>query len=466
MVLRGLRVPDGNLSGFRLVNLTTKFLLSRKMTKIAVIGTGYVGLVSGLCFAKIGHNVICVDNNSDKIKQLQNGEIPIYEPGLKAILDEAVANKKIIFTTDLDSAVKNCQAVFIAVGTPQDDKTGDADLSFVFEVAKQIAKNIDSYKVVVTKSTVPVGTNLQVKKIIQKTNEDADFSVASNPEFLREGCAIDDFLRPDRIVVGLEDEKAKKIMAEIYGYFEKTAPLIFTDITSAEMIKYAANSFLAMKICFINEIADLCEKVGADVRKLSQAIGLDSRIGNKFLNPGPGFGGSCFPKDILALENVAKKNNVELSLVNSTIKSNTKRKVKIAEKIIAANDGNVDGKTIAVLGLAFKGNTDDIRYSPALVIIKELIKKGAKIHAYDQEAMPNTKKELGESSTIKYFPTSYEAIKNADSTVIATEWEEFKDLNLSRIKQSQKTNVIVDLRNMLDAKKAREAGFKYFGIGS
>lgn len=440
------------------------------MTKIAVIGTGYVGLVSGLCFAKIGHNVICVDNNLDKIKQLQNGKIPIYEPGLKAILDEAITNKKITFTTDLANAVQNCQAIFIAVGTPQDEKTGSADLSFVFEVAKQIAPNINSYKVIVTKSTVPVGTNLQIKKIIRQTNDDADFSIASNPEFLREGSAIDDFLMPDRIVVGLEDTKEntmnKEIMAEIYNHFNGIAPLIFTDITTAEMIKYAANSFLAMKICFINEIADLCEKVGADVRQLSKGIGLDSRIGNKFLNPGPGFGGSCFPKDILALENIAEKNNVELSLINSTIKSNAKRKIKMAEKIISANGGNVDGKTIAVLGLAFKGNTDDIRYSPALVIIKELIKKGAKIHAYDQEAMPNTKKELGENSTINYFPTPYEAIKNADSTIIATEWEEFKTLNLSKVKQLQKSNVIVDLRNMLDAKKARELGFKYFGIGS
>ena len=435
------------------------------MTKIAVIGTGYVGLVSGLCFAKIGHNVICVDNNSDKIEQLQNGIIPIYEPGLKVILDEAVAHKKITFTTDLASAVQSCQAIFIAVGTPQDEETGNADLSFVFKVAEQIAQNINSYKVIITKSTVPVGGNLQVKKIIRKINEDADFSIASNPEFLREGCAIDDFLKPDRIVVGLEDEQAKKIMSEIYNYFTGTAPLIFTDITTAEMIKYAANSFLAMKICFINEIADLCEKVGADIRKLSPAIGLDSRIGNKFLNPGPGFGGSCFPKDIMALENIAQKNNIELSLINSTIKSNSKRKIKMAEKIIVANGGSVEGKIIAILGLAFKGNTDDIRYSPAITIIKELIKRGAQIHAYDQEAIENTKKELGKNSAIKYFSMAYEAIKSADSTVIATEWEEFRNLDLGKIKQLQKSNVIVDLRNMLDAKKAKGLGFKYFGIG-
>jgi len=434
------------------------------MTKIAVIGTGYVGLVSGLCFAKIGHDVICVDNNLDKIKQLQGGKIPIYEPGLKTILDEAIANKNIAFTSDLGFAVKNCQAIFIAVGTPQNEQEGGTDLSFVFKVAQQIAENINAYKVIITKSTVPTGTNLQIKKIIRKINEDADFSVASNPEFLREGCAIDDFLKPDRIVIGLEDERAKRIMAEIYDYFVGIAPLIFTDVATAEMIKYAANSFLAMKICFINEIADLCEKVGADVKKLSKAIGLDSRIGNQFLNPGPGFGGSCFRKDIYALENIAKKNNVEPLLINSIIKSNSARKIRMAEKIIAANGGNVDGKIIAVLGLAFKGNTDDIRHSPAIVIIRELIKQGAQIHAYDMEAMENSKRELGENSTIQYFSTAYEAIQSVDSTVIATEWEEFRNLDLEKVKKLQKSNVIVDLRNMLDAKKAKELGFKYFGI--
>ncbi|MFT6385949.1 MAG: UDPglucose 6-dehydrogenase [Rickettsiales bacterium] len=435
------------------------------MTKIAVIGTGYVGLVSGLCFAKIGHDVICVDNNLDKIDQLENGEIPIFEPGLKEILDESVANKKITFTSDLAKAVQGCDAVFIAVGTPQDDKTGSADLSFVFEVAKQIACNINSYKVIVTKSTVPVGTNLRVKKIIQENNSKADFSVVSNPEFLREGSAIEDFLYPDRIVVGIEDEKAQKIMEEIYDYFSQKAPLIFTDITTAEMIKYAANSFLATKICFINEMADLCEKVGADVRKLSEGIGLDSRIGKKFLNPGPGFGGSCFPKDILALENIAEKNDVDLSLVSSTIESNSKRKLRMAQKIIAANGGDVSGKTIAILGLAFKGNTDDIRYSPALVIIEELIKNGAKIHAYDPEAIENTKKELADNPEIIYFQDSYQAINKADSTVIVTEWEEFRVLDLEKIKQYQKSNVLIDLRNMLDSKKVKEFGFEYFSIG-
>ena len=432
--------------------------------KIAVIGTGYVGLVSGLCFAKIGHDVICVDNNLEKINSLNNGEIPIYEPGLKAVLSKAALDKKITFTDNLALAVKESQAVFIAVGTPQDEKSGKADLSFVHKVAKQIAPNIDSFKVIVTKSTVPVGTNLEVKRIIKDENKNADFSVCSNPEFLREGCAIEDFMEPDRIVIGLEDEKSKAVMAEIYAHFKNIAPIIFTDIKTAEMIKYASNSFLAMKICFINEIADLCEKVGANVRNLSKAIGLDNRIGSKFLNPGPGFGGSCFPKDILALENIAKNNGCELSLISSTIKSNQKRKEKMAQKIINANGKNVEDKKIAILGLAFKGGTDDIRYSPALVIIKELLNQGANIHAYDPQAIDNTKKQLGESTKLKYFTDPYEAIKGVDSTVIITEWEEFRDLNLEKIADLQKGNAVIDLRNMLDPMTATKFGLRYHSI--
>ncbi|MCE3255336.1 MAG: tuaD [Rickettsiaceae bacterium] len=443
--------------------------INKSMTKIAIIGTGYVGLVSGVCFAKIGHDVTCVDNNAGKIELLQNGEIPIYEPGLKEILAEAAEARKISFTNNLAKAVSESDAIFIAVGTPQDEKTGAADLSFVFEAAKEIARNINSYKVITTKSTVPVGTNLHIKEIIKKENSSADFSVASNPEFLREGCAIEDFLKPDRIVIGAEDDRAKKIMAEIYQYFQDKAPIVFTDITTAEMIKYAANSFLALKICFINEIADLCEKTGADVRKLSTAIGLDSRIGNKFLNPGPGFGGSCFPKDILALKNIADQNNSDLSLIDATIKSNQERKIKMAQKVINATGGSITGKTIAVLGLAFKGNTDDIRYSPAISIIKELAKKGAKINAYDQAAIENTKKEFEKENikaSISYFENSYQAIENADLTVIATEWEEFRNLDLTKVKQLQKSNLLVDLRNMLDGKTARELGFNYISIGN
>ena len=435
------------------------------MTKITIIGAGYVGLVSGLCFAKIGHNVICVDNDLKKIKQLKDGNIPIYEPGLKDVLDEATINNKIVFTDNLTDAVKKSQAIFIAVGTPHDKKNDSADLSFVFDVARQIAKNINSYKVIITKSTVPVGTNLKIFKIIKDTNPSANFSIASNPEFLREGHAIKDFLEPDRIVVGIEDDKAKNLMTEIYDYFNNKYPIIFTDINTAEMIKYAANSFLAVKICFINEIADLCEKVGANIKQLSSAIGLDSRIGNKFLNPGPGFGGSCFPKDILALNNIAKQNNLDLSLVNSVIISNQKRKIKMAEKIITTLNGNVSEKNIAVLGLAFKGNTDDVRYSPSLVIIKELVKKGAKIRAFDYQAINNAKKELGENSAITYFEDLYLAVKNSDLIVIATEWEEFRDLDLVKIKRLQRGNMIVDLRNMLDDKKVKKLGIDYVGIG-
>jgi UDPglucose 6-dehydrogenase len=432
--------------------------------KIAVIGTGYVGLVSGLCFAKIGHDVICVDNNPDKIAQLENGQIPIYEPGLKEILDEAVKNQKIFFTTDLSAAVQESEAIFIAVGTPQ-DQDGSADLSYIFAAAEQIAQNINGYKVVVTKSTVPVGTNFEVEKLIQKTSPKARFSIASNPEFLREGCAIEDFMKPDRIVVGVKDQKAQEIMTKIYEFFVNDYPLIFTDIISAEMIKYAANSFLAAKICFINEIADLCEKVGGNIKEVSKAIGLDSRIGEKFLNPGPGFGGSCFPKDILALENIAKNNNTNLSLISSTIKSNSARKLQMVDKIINAGGGNVSGKNIAILGLAFKANTDDIRYSPAITIVKELLKKGAKIQAYDQEATKNSQAEIGQNNNISYFENSDDAILGCEILVICTEWQEFKDLDLKKVKNLMKGNVIVDLRNMLDESEVRNSDFEYVGVG-
>jgi UDPglucose 6-dehydrogenase len=431
--------------------------------KIIVIGTGYVGLVSGVCFAKIGHEVICVDQDKNKISKLKNGEIPIYEPGLKEILVEAVKNKKITFSDNLSEVINTADVAFVAVGTPQSEIDGSADLSFVYEVAAEIAKSATSYKLIVTKSTVPVGTGAEVTSIVKRNNPNLEFSVASNPEFLREGAAIDDFMKPDRIVVGINDDRSKKIMDEIYAPLtSQGALLIFTDIPTAELIKYAANSFLATKIAFINEMADLCEKTGADVKKLSFGIGTDSRIGGKFLNPGPGFGGSCFPKDILALENIAKKNNSELSVVQAVIKSNDTRKLNMVKKVIAACDGNVSGKTIAVLGLAFKGNTDDIRYSPSLVIIRELIKLGAKIKTYDKEAIENTKKELGQNTNILYFDNAYEAAKEADAIVIATEWDEFKNLDLNKLSKNQ---IIIDLRNMLDADKIRAAGFKYLFIG-
>lgn len=427
--------------------------------KITVIGSGYVGLVSGICFAKLGHEITCVDKDESKISRLKSGIIPIFEPGLKELLDEAVTAKKIIFTTDLKTGLDVSEAVFIAVGTPQDED-GSADLSYVLSAAKEIAELSNSYKLVITKSTVPAGTGAKVKKLISQTNPQLDFAVASNPEFLREGAAIDDFMNPDRIVIGVEDEKSHKIFAEIYAKFP-AEKLIASDIITAELIKYASNSFLAAKISFINEMADLCEIVGGDIKQLSKAMGLDSRIGEKFLNPGPGFGGSCFPKDIMALLNVAKENKVDLSLINSVITSNSKRKVRMAEKIAAALDGKISGKKIALLGLAFKANTDDIRYSPAIVIAKELAKNGAEILAHDPEAIENSKRELAEFKNIKFCADVYEAMEDADLIVIATEWKEYRDLDLAKIK----TKKIVDLRNLFDAKEMKESGFEYFYIG-
>lgn len=431
--------------------------------KITVIGSGYVGLVSGICFAKLGHDVICVDRDESKINKLRNGIIPIFEPNLKELLDEAIADKKISFSDDLEASLKGAKAVFIAVGTPQDED-GSADMSYVFGVAKEIAKFANDDKLVITKSTVPVGTGKEIKKIFQEINPKLDLSVASNPEFLREGAAIDDFMNPDRIVVGVDSEKSQKIMAEIYSKFP-VEKIIYTDVTTAELIKYAANSFLATKIAFINEMADLCEKTGGNIKQLSNAIGRDSRIGEKFLNPGPGFGGSCFPKDILAILNVAKKKEVNLSLISAVVSSNASRKLKMVEKISHVLNGEVSGKKIALLGLAFKGDTDDIRYSPAIVIAKELSKKGAKILATDPEAIENSRKELVDSKNIEFFSDAYEAIKDADLIVIATEWKNYQKLDLEKIKQLTKSRKIVDLRNLFDAKKMQENGFEYFYVG-
>lgn len=427
--------------------------------KITVIGSGYVGLVSGICFAKLGHEVACIDKDAKKISSLNSGMIPIFEPGLKEVLDEVVAAKKISFSTDLNQALNGSQAVFIAVGTPQDED-GSADLSYVLAAAKEIAELSTSYKLVITKSTVPAGTGAKVKKLISATNPTLDFAVASNPEFLREGAALDDFMNPDRIVIGVEDEKSQKILAEIYAKFPQEK-LVVSDIITAELIKYASNSFLAAKISFINEMADLCEIIGGDIKKLSKAIGLDSRIGEKFLNPGPGFGGSCFPKDIMAILNVAKENKVELSLINSVITSNSQRKIKMAQKISDALGGQVSGKKIALLGLAFKANTDDIRYSPAIVIAKELAKSGAKISAHDFEAIENSKRELAEFKNIEFFSDVYEAMKDVDLIVIATEWNQYKSLTFSQVSCKK----ILDLRNLFDAEKMKDLGLDYSFIG-
>ncbi len=427
--------------------------------KITIIGSGYVGLVSGICFAKIGHEIVCVDKDQSKIAKLNSGLIPIFEPGLEELLSEAVAAKKISFTTSLKEGLEGSSVVFIAVGTPQDED-GSADLTYVLAAAKEIAELSNSYKLIITKSTVPAGTGAKVKKLVSATNPNLEFAVASNPEFLREGAAIEDFMYPDRIVVGVEDQKSHQIFAEIYAKFAPEK-LIATDIITAELIKYAANSFLATKIAFINEIADLCETVGGDIKKLSFAIGLDSRIGEKFLNPGPGFGGSCFPKDILAILNVAKENKVDLSVIDSVITSNSQRKIKMAEKIASALGGEISGKKIALLGLAFKANTDDIRYSPAIVIAKELAKNGAEICATDPEAIENSKRELAEFKNIKFASDAYEAAQNADLIVIATEWKNYRELDFSKIK----TKKIVDLRNLFDAEEMKNLGFEYFYVG-
>jgi len=427
--------------------------------KITIIGSGYVGLVSGICLAKLGLEVACVDLDASKIAKLNSGEIPIFEPGLQELLAEVFAQKKISFTTNLEDALKNSKAVFIAVGTPQDED-GSADLSYVLAAAKEVAQKSQDRKLIITKSTVPAGTGAKIKKLVKEVNPEIDFLIASNPEFLREGCAIEDFMAPDRIVIGVEDVAAEEILRQIYKNFAPEK-IVVSDIITAELIKYASNSFLATKISFINEMADLCEIVGGDVKSLARAMGLDSRIGEKFLNPGPGFGGSCFPKDIMAILNVAKENAVSLSLIDSVVTSNKMRKIKMAEKISAALNGDVARKKIAVLGLAFKAQTDDIRYSPAISIIKELSKNGAEIFAHDFEAIENSKRELADFKNISFFEKADEAIKDADLIVIVTEWKQYQKLDFTK----SKTRKIVDLRNLFDANEMRKKGFEYSYIG-
>lgn len=431
--------------------------------KITVIGSGYVGLVSGICFAKLGHDIICVDKDESKISKLKSGIIPIFEPGLKEMLDEVKADKKISFTLSLKEGLDDADVVFIAVGTPQGED-GKADLSYVLAAAKEIAELSNSYKLIVTKSTVPAGTGVKIKNVVSKTNPNCAFSVASNPEFLREGAAIDDFMNPDRIIIGVDDKKSQEILAEIYRKFP-SKKLIATDIITAELIKYASNAFLATKISFINEMADLCEVVGGNIKQLSTAIGLDSRIGEKFLNPGPGFGGSCFPKDILAISTFAKEGKVNLSLINAVTDLNHKRKIKMADRVEAFCGGDVSGKKIALLGLAFKANTDDIRYSPAISVAKELSKKGANISAHDPEAVENSKIELADFNNIEFCQDKYAAIKDADAIVIATEWKDYKELDWLKVGKLTKSKKIIDLRNLFDAKEMEDLGFDYSYIG-
>ncbi|MAY67303.1 MAG: UDP-glucose 6-dehydrogenase [Rhodospirillaceae bacterium] len=430
---------------------------------VTVVGTGYVGLVSGACFSEFGHNVICVDKDEKKIAGLKQGEMPIYEPGLQKLVESNSEAGRLSFTTDLAEAVKDADAVFIAVGTPSRRGDGHADLSFVYAAAEEIAGAITGYTVVVTKSTVPVGTGAEVEKIIREARPDAQFDVVSNPEFLREGAAIEDFMRPDRVVIGTESEDAREVMRELYRplYLLET-PIVFTRRQTSELIKYAANTFLATKITFINEIADLCEVLDADVQDVARGIGLDGRIGRKFLHAGPGYGGSCFPKDTLALVRTAQDAGSPLRIVETVVDINAKRKQAMAQKIIDACGGSVSGKTIAVLGLTFKPNTDDMRDSPSLDIVPALIAAGAKVRAYDPKGMDEAKHML---DGVDWCKGAYETMPDADALAIVTEWNEFRALDLDKVKDLMKAPVMVDLRNIYNPDDMAEAGFDYICIG-
>jgi UDPglucose 6-dehydrogenase len=432
---------------------------------IVMIGTGYVGLVSGACFSEFGWDVTCVDKDHDKINRLLKGEIPIYEPQLDSLVAKNVEDGRLSFTTDLPSAVKKADAVFIAVGTPSRRGDGHADLSYVFGAAKEVAAALDRYTVIVTKSTVPVGTGDEVEKIVREVRPDAEFDVVSNPEFLREGSAIPDFMRPDRVVIGAHSERAQQVMRELYRplYLNET-PIIFTARRTAELIKYAANTFLATKITFINEIADLCEVLGADVQDVAKGIGLDGRIGSKFLHPGPGYGGSCFPKDTLALVRTAQDAGSPIKIVETVVAVNDSRKKKMAEKIAHAVGGTLKGKTVAVLGVTFKPNTDDMRDSPALDIVPALVKGGATVKAFDPEGM-NEAKKMKEFEGVTWCTNAYQAAEGADVIAIVTEWNEFRALDLARIRRDMKRPILVDLRNIYRPDEMARAGFEYTAIG-
>ena len=431
--------------------------------KIAMVGTGYVGLVSGACFADFGHQVVCVDKDAGKIEALKRGKIPIYETDLDKLVETNAAAGRLTFTTELAGAVGDADAVFIAVGTPSRRGDGHADLSYVYAAAKEIGAALKKFTVVVTKSTVPVGTGDEVERLIRETRPDADFAVASNPEFLREGAAIQDFRHPDRIVVGTEDDRAKRVMGEVYRpLYLNQAPILYTARRTAELIKYAASAFLATKITFINEIADLSEKVGANVQEVARGIGLDNRIGTKFLHAGAGYGGSCFPKDTRALFKTALDHDVQLKIVEATLTANDNRKRAMARKVANVLGGELRGKTIGVLGLTFKPDTDDMREAPSIPLINGLIDFGAKVRAYDPIGMEQARKELPE---IEYCEDAYECARQADALVIVTEWRQFRALDLKRIKQEMKHPVVVDLRNIYRPDEMAAHGFTYDSIG-
>ena len=432
--------------------------------KIAMIGTGYVGLVSGVCFSDFGHEVVCVDKDPRKIEMLERGEVPIYEPGLDSLMARNVDAGRLSFTLDLEAAIEGADAIFIAVGTPTRRGDGHADLTYVMAAAGEIARAARDYVVVVTKSTVPVGTNRQVKEVIAAANPDLAFDVASNPEFLREGAAIDDFMKPDRVVVGVETDRAAQVMADIYRpLYLRDFPILTTDLESAEMIKYAANAFLATKITFINEIAALCERVGADVKQVSRGMGLDGRIGNKFLHAGPGYGGSCFPKDTKALARIGQDHATPVSIVETVIKVNEEIKRRMIDKLADLCDGEFNGKTVAVLGVTFKPNTDDMRDAPSLTIVPALVGGGARVRVCDPQGLREGQALL---PGVSWMEDPYAAAEGADLLVILTEWNEFRALDLTRIAGAMTTPKMADLRNVYAAKDARAAGFAaYESIG-
>ena len=431
--------------------------------RIGMVGTGYVGLVSGTCFAEFGINVVCLDKDEGKIERLKKGEIPIYEPGLEDLVAKQVEAGRLSFTTNIEEAAKGVDAVFIAVGTPPREEDGHADMSYVFAAAKEVAEQIDGYTVIVTKSTVPVGTAVEVERIIRETNPSAEFDICSNPEFLREGAAINDFMRPDRVVIGTNSERAVDVMKALYRplYINET-PMVVTTPETSEMIKYAANAFLATKITFINEIANLCEQTGANVQDVARGIGLDGRIGAKFLHAGPGYGGSCFPKDTLALTQIGQKYHAPQNIVETVVWVNTERQRSMAQRVIDACGGDVEGKRIAVLGLSFKPNTDDMREAPSLQIIPFLQDEGANIAAFDPVAMEEAKEVL---ENVEWAEDAYAAATDADALVIITEWNEFRALSISRLAEVMKEKRMIDMRNIYKPDDMRQRGFHYISVG-
>ena len=432
--------------------------------KVVMVGTGYVGLVSGACFSEFGAKVTCVDKDIDKIESLNQGHIPIYEPGLDEIVKRNLASGRLVFTSDLSNAAQEADLIFIAVGTPSRRGDGHADLKYVYSAAEEIANNINGYTVIVNKSTVPVGTAKKVKDIIKNVNPDLDFDIASNPEFLREGSAIEDFMRPDRVVIGLESKKAEELLKSLYRPLNLIeTPILFTDLESAELIKYASNAFLATKISFINELSMLSEKAGSDIHAVAKGMGLDRRIGSQFLNVGPGYGGSCFPKDTLALIQTFEDFDLDNRIVKSVVDTNNFQKERMIEKIVRSLEGGVAGKVIAVLGLTFKPETDDMRDSPSLTILPALIEKEAKIRAHDPEGVDQAKKLLPDA--IEYVSDIYETAKNADAIILMTEWNQYRGLDLELLKRKLKGRVFIDLRNVYEPDEMNESGFQYYCIG-